>query len=178
MIYQCYFKQDQETMLFQSPVYQGFGLEPEINSSIFVHCPELENPMTRLQLCEYACLLWHWRNPGRNPDPWIGTTSYRQLDKSKTVFYDPEKITRITENNKIASWGIMNLISSDKIPLTLSQHSDILHPGFNKFIEHVFLKFSHKVPDGWNTQTAGIFANYWALNLELLTHLWNFHGHL
>ncbi len=174
MIYQCYFNKSQKTNLFQSPVYQGFGLEPEVNPDIFIRCPELEDPVVRLQLCEYACFLWHWRNPDANPDSWFGTTSYRQLDKFDNVFHNPKAIIRVTEKNSIASWGIRNLVTTDKVPITLAQHTDSCHPGMNKFIAHVFSNYSLELPDDWYAETKGVFANYWAMNRELFHSFMNF----
>ena len=174
MIYQCYFDKNQETNLFQSRVYQGFGLEPEVNPDIFMRCPELEDPVVRLKLCEYACFLWHWRNPDANPDFWFGTTSYRQLDKSGSIFHNPKVIIRHTKYNRIASWGIRNLVNKDNAPITLAQHADYLRPGMNKFIDHVLSKFSINIPDNWYIETQGVFANYWAMNRELFHSFMNF----
>ena len=38
MIYQCYFRKDQP--LFGEEPYESFGLEPEVNESLFSNCPE------------------------------------------------------------------------------------------------------------------------------------------
>ena len=81
MIFQCYFKEDQT--LFEEEPYKPFGVEPEVNDFLFSNCPELESSFNRLQLTEYSSYLWHWRN--KSDLKWIGSTSYRQLDKFKQI---------------------------------------------------------------------------------------------
>jgi len=70
MIHQCYFAEAQRVRLFQTPVYCGFGLEPEVNPDLARNCPELQEARNRPLLCEYAALLHLWRNPELDPDPW------------------------------------------------------------------------------------------------------------
>ena len=105
MIHQCYFAEAQRARLFQKPVYRGFGLEPEVNPELARNCPELQEARNRPLLCEYAALLHLWRNPELDPDPWIGFSSYRQLDKFPTVFQSHQQIDRLLEGCDIVGWG-------------------------------------------------------------------------
>src|SRR5579884_2078674 len=85
MIHQCYFDESQRARLFRSPLYRGFGVDSSVNPGLAKNCPELADPADQALLCEYAAMLHLWRNPDLDPDPWIGFTSYRQLDKFPTV---------------------------------------------------------------------------------------------
>jgi hypothetical protein len=56
MILQCYFKREQESRLFRSGLYLGFGLEPDVNPA-FEGCPELADQNVRTALVEYGAML-------------------------------------------------------------------------------------------------------------------------
>lgn len=164
MIYQCYFKKEQEPLLFKQHPYIGFGLEPEVNSELFLNCPELESKSTRLHLTEYACFLWHWRNPDRDSSNWFGTTSYRQLDKTKFMFHDSFVIEKLAKENSIAAWGVYELLNARGDRISIHRQSEVCHPGINEFMNIALEANGKKIPDLYNTSFVGAFANYWVMN--------------
>src|SRR5947209_19783424 len=104
MIHQCYFAATQRGELLDSPVYQGFGLEPEVNPQLIRNCPELEDAKTRQALVEYAAMLHLWRNPQEDPDAWIGFTSYRQRDKSPVIFTSRQQVEQALAGADVLGW--------------------------------------------------------------------------
>jgi len=191
MIYQCYPKEEHRKKLFKQGAYKGFGLEPSVNSSLTLNCPELQDPVTRMQLTEYACFLWHWRNPGQDKDAWFGTTSFRQLEKFPLIFSSKKEVSELVKTHGIVGWGEYdcytvttkpspdmikqyNLNPKDlpetgafAIPATLKMQADICHPGLSEYVEFMLRKFGHEVPEGWDKETRGFFANYWVMTKEL-----------
>jgi hypothetical protein len=172
MIYQCYpFVQD-SIKLFPNEPYRGFGLEPESNKLLSLNCPELEDPATRLQLTEYACLLWHWRNPGYDTDFWIGTTSIRQLNKFAHVFKTKQEVRDLVNRHSVVAWGEYAMVTphpedqSINDPITLAQSTEICHPGLNRFMSQALGEFDYSIPAEWFRSTSGFFANYWVMNKE------------
>jgi hypothetical protein len=174
MIYQCYFKKGQEEKIFKTPVYSGFGLEPEVNSNLFLNCSELKEEKIRLQLTEYACFLWHWRNPTINPDSWFGTTSYRQLDKTPFIFKDKNLIETQTEKNIILGWGFYDLVDRKGNSISLAKQAEVCHPGINDFIQEAFNQKNLTIPKEYYTQTIGLFANYWVMSNKMFDDYMNF----
>lgn len=191
MIYQCYPKKEHRDMLFKEEPYEGFGLEFEVNKRLGKNCPELEIAKNRMQLTEYACFLWYWRNPEHDTDSWFGTTSYRQLDKFSHKFESKKEIEDLLEDNPIVGWGEYQILAGTKKPsdkilssigvsredfpkdgtlvkiATLKEQADICHKGLNEYIEFMLPKFGHKIPEGWYKKTSGFFANYWVMKKEL-----------
>src|SRR5437588_820896 len=107
MIYQCYFAPTQREKLFASPVYRGLGLEPDVNPELTRNCPELEGAKNRTALVEYGAMLHLWRNPPEDRDPWIGFTSYRQVDKfpQSPVFASAQQISELLNGTDVVGWG-------------------------------------------------------------------------
>src|SRR5260221_12024440 len=105
MIHQCYFAEPQRARLFTSPVYRGFGLYTSVNPDIARNCPELADPKNQPLLSEYAAMLHLWRNPELDPDPWIGFTSYRQLDKFPTILNTRQEIENLLAQFDVVGWG-------------------------------------------------------------------------
>lgn len=172
MIYQCYFRKDQESKIFKLNPYIGFGLEPEVNPNLFSNCPELESPFNRLQLTEYASFLWLWRN--NKVTDWVGSTSYRQLDKFNHKFTSVSQIENYLKKHDILAWGQYNLCNGRGKSISLKIQADVCHPGLNEFIDLVLSKFNLKIPLGWNSQTSGFFANYWVMKKLLFEDFMNF----
>ncbi len=162
MIYQCYAKNKHKKNLFSSSVYEPFGLEPGVNAKLFENCQELKDPFSRMQLTEYACFLWHWRNKA-NPDAWFGTTSHNQLKKFETVFKNKSQVTELCVKHEVLGWGRYLMLDARRNPISLKDHTDICHPGLSQYIEEVFQRFGHRVPDLWRTSPVGFFANYWVM---------------
>jgi len=161
MIYQCYFKKEQEGKLFKSDIYKGFGLEPSVNPAITLNCPELEDPQVRLNLTEYAAFFHIWKNNvyTYDSDWWMGFTSYRQLDKTPVVFECKEMFERLLKMNAgFCGWGFY-AVSRD-----LSSQAEHCHPNINKFIKDIFSQVGIEVPKRFYTDKVGIFANYWAMD--------------
>jgi hypothetical protein len=174
MIYQCYFKEDQKEKLFINNPYKEFGLEPEVNNTLFLNCPELEDKNIRLQLTEYACFLWHWRNPSDNPDSWFGTTSYRQLDKTKFKFNNSKLMEKYLNKDNIISWGVYAMRNKYGNPISLAKHTDVCHPNLVKTLNAGLNHFNYKIPDAFFITDVGIFANYWVLQKEEFYKFMNF----
>ena len=198
MIYQCYPKKEHQSKLFTEEPYKGFGLEFPVNKRIAKNCPELETMTNRLQLTEYACFLWHWRNPSYDTDSWFGTTSYRQLEKFPHIFKSKKEIEELLVDTPILAWGEYRLIAGTRDPspdflaslnvaasdvpegsllareATLREQCDICHHGLNEYIEFMLPKFGHSVPDGWYKECTGFFANYWVMNKDLFNDFMEF----
>lgn len=173
MIYQCYFKKDQESNLFKTSIYKGFGLEPIVNKSILLNCPELENEKNRLALTEYAAFLNIWRNDvyKLDADWWIGFTSYRQLDKSPVIFDSKETFERCLKIAQgFCGWGFYEMSKNT------SFQAEHCHPNINKFIEDVFSSLNIKIPNRFYTDKVALFANYWAMDkhkfIDYVTWSW------
>lgn len=165
MIYQCYFKKDHEEFLFDSDVYKGFGLEPDVNPTITKNCPELEDPINRLNLVEYAAFLNIYRNDvfKFDDDDWIGFTSYRQTLKTPIMFSN-KKLFRdllMSVGNGFCGWGYYRTHSN------ASQQSEICHPNINSFIKETLDHFNIKLPDRFYKDQYILFANYWAMRKEM-----------
>lgn len=165
MIYQLYFRKDQESRLFKSHTYKGFGLEPEVNAKITNNCPELNNASLRLGLVEYAAFLNIYRNNvfTLDEDSWIGFTSYRQLDKSPIIFNDKKLFEHLLMStvDKFCGWGFY------KVRHNASIQAEICHPNINSFIEQTLNYFSIKIPDRFYTDKYILFANYWAMKKDM-----------
>lgn len=174
MIYQCYFKPGQESRLFPQEPYAGFGLVPEVNPRITENCPELADPAVRQHLSEYACFLWHWRNPGENPDDWFGTTSYRQLDKSPFIFYDPQLPADLTRGEQVVGWGFYQMVDRWQAPIPVALQAELCHPGINAFTEMVLRHFGHAMPAAYYAESTGLFASYWVMNRRLFDDFMRF----
>tara|TARA_R100001594_G_scaffold133871_1_gene174760 strand:- start:239 stop:964 length:726 start_codon:yes stop_codon:yes gene_type:complete len=174
MIYQCYFKKDQEPDLFKNSCYEPFGLEPEVNKDLFLNCHELEEPFVRLQLTEYACFLWHWRNKDKCPNDWVGSTSFRQLDKFPHIFKDLEQVDSLVSEHGVVGWGEYDLLNRVGSPITLKKQTEVCHPGLNKYISDVLNMHGHTLPSNWDQHTSGFFANYWVMTRQLFDNFMEF----
>jgi hypothetical protein len=163
MIYQCFVTEEHKNNLFDSEVYEPFGLEPEVNERLLENCPELVDPFVRLQLTEYACLLWYWRNGG-NPNAWMGTTSHNQLKKFDTIFETKAEVSELCAEKKVVGWGRYLMQDARGNHMSLDIHTEICHPGLPAFIRDVFGRFGYSMPDAWYTTPVGFFANYWVMD--------------
>ena len=160
MIHQCYFLQAQATQLFTHEPYVPFGLEPEVNPTILDACPELRSKEVRLAVLEHAAFLWHWRNH-RDTDPWIGFTSYRQVEKQfPFIFESRAHVERELTRADIVSWGLV------KFAVTLSQQAELFHPGINEYMGRLFGAFGETIPREYHLFHGGGFANYWVMSWE------------
>lgn len=173
MIHQCYFRTSQRNVLFEHPPYKPFGLEPEVNADLFVDCPELRNPSMRLAILEYAAMLWHWRNPEADCDPWIGFTSYRQIEKGYRFEWESkEHVKEALIHHDLACWGHM------RFTVTLSQQAELFHPGLNEFMGRILGYYGVTVPRDFHTSHEGCFASYWVMTRTLFNEwmkwLWPF----
>lgn len=161
MIYQCYFNDSSKQRLFQEEPYVGFGLEPEVNSEITLNCPELEDPFNRLQLTEYGSFLWLWRN--NVDDSWVGSTSFRQLEKSLFKFKSKSQVDDLLRTHQVVGWGEFTMLDRARNPISLRKQADVCHPGLNDYMT----KLLGKLPDAWDDKCSGFFANYWVMPLNL-----------
>lgn len=150
----------------------GFGVEPEVNETLFNNCPELESKFNRLQLTEYASYLWHWRNETKLD--WIGSTSYRQLDKFKHKFKTVEEVETLLKDHDIVAWGEYILRNKFGMPMSLKTQAKICHPGLNEFMLMIFSKFNLEFPAEWGVRCTGFFANYWVMKKHLFDDFMKF----
>lgn len=167
MIHQCFFREDQAQQLFPAPPYRGFGLEPDVNPDLTRVCPELEHPAVRLALVEYAAMLYHWRNPDSDHDPWIGFTSYRQLTKSTFQFRDSAQVADLLQQAQLLSWGVWDLRRQRLHWLTgAAAQAEISSPLLHRFTVDVLARFDVKVPAAYFIGAAVPLANYWAMRRD------------
>ena len=166
MIYTCFFNQAQLKNVHRSPVYKQFGLEPEVNAEITRNCDELKDPIIRLQLTEYGCLLWHWRNKEMDNDFWFGITSHRQADKTNVFFDNDTQLVSICDQRNIATWGLCKMKDRQGKDISLAKQAEACHPGITQFIADIYAHFGDFIPEDWNHICQGIFANYWAMHKD------------
>ena len=170
MIYQCYFAPEQKRNLFNSAVYCGFGLEPEVNPRITGNYPELEDPAVRLALSEYAAFLYLWRNPPCDGDNWIGFTSYRQSAKTPFVFRSKQQVRRALWLHDAAGWGFRKVSRLRAEPWCgAAAQSEKAHPGIMKFLEILAGEFDFELPQRFFTDRYILYANYWVMRKTLFT---------
>ena len=174
MIYQCYPKKEHKKFIFEEEPYTAFGLELDVNKQLLLNCPELKDPYVRMQLTEYACFLWHWRNKDRCPNDWIGTTSFRQLDKFPHKFKSIEEVDSLVSDHGVVGWGEYDLVNKIGDPITLEEQTDICHPGLNGYMKDVLNLHGHSLPTEWGTTTSAFFANYWVMTRELFEDFMEF----
>ncbi len=164
MIHQCYFEESQRARLFPSPLYRGFGLYTTVNPDISRNCPELADPKHQPLLSEYAAMLHCWRNPELDPDPWIGFTSYRQLDKSPIVFDDRERLETVLAQCDILGWGFYQFVdAANRRPVSLAEQGERYHPGITSCLWRLLLMRHETLPEAYLTGTTGLFANFWVM---------------
>ncbi len=165
MIHQCYFEETQRQRLFTSPLYKGFGLYAEVNPDITRNCPDLEDESHVRQMSEYVAMLHLWRNPELDPDSWIGFTSYRQLDKSPTIFEDRRVIERHLAQADIVGFGWFECydVLSDRL-LMLAEQGERCHPGVNGALWRLLMLHNDLMPLNYLTATKGLFGNYWIMS--------------
>ncbi|MGF1583134.1 MAG: FkbM family methyltransferase [Gemmataceae bacterium] len=165
MIHQCYFDESQKARLFTNPVYRGFGVYSSVNPELTRNCPELENPKNQPMLSEYAAMLHIWRNPDVDPDPWIGFTSYRQLDKSATIIENREDIEQTLSQCDIIGWGPYAMFdATGKMPVTLAEQSEWTHQGLLMCLWKLLMMRGETLPPQFLTQNVGLFCNYWVMS--------------
>lgn len=158
MIYQLYYRREHEQRLFRLPLYRGLGLEPEVNPMIAHNCAELEDPRNRLQLVEYGGLLHLWRNEPDDGHDWIGTTSFRQSDKTGTLVNDRERVEFLLEGCDVVTWFWRIL------PVTLAAQAELCHPGINDYLELSLREAGREIPEQYWGEMAGVFAEYWLMH--------------
>jgi hypothetical protein len=163
VIYQCYFRRDQQPKLFSAGPYRGFGLEPDVNENLLRICPELADASTRLALCEYAAFLYFSRRLDEDSDEWIGFTSYRQLDKSHVVFESKLQVEALLEGVDMLAWHgcAVGSIRSRRLSGTAAQ-SELGH-GMHKFTLDMLRPFGIRLPKAYQTAPIAPYASYWIL---------------
>jgi hypothetical protein len=174
LIYQCYPAKEDKKNVFLENAYKGFGLEPEVNKLLTRNCPELSSAANRLQLTEYACLLWHWRNSNYDTDEWIGTTSIRQSNKFPHRFKNKQEISELLNKNPVIAWGQYTLHNQKGEFISLEKSTEVCHPGLTQYMRETLLRFGHELPKEWKTATTGFFANYWIMTKDLFEDFMSF----
>jgi hypothetical protein len=165
MIHQCYNEVPQRARLFDSPLYRGFGLYTAVNPCVGRNCPELDDPRVQQSLCEYGAMLHFWRNADADPDPWIGFTSYRQLDKFPTILTDRESLETRLARGDVAGWGFYAFAEArTRRPITLAEQGERCHPGMTSALWRVLLLRGDPLPRNYVNRCDGLFCNYWAMS--------------
>ncbi|MEH6552262.1 MAG: hypothetical protein V7744_19970 [Pseudomonadales bacterium] len=174
MIYQCYFQQNQRERLFQQDPYMGFGLEPEVNLTVTMNCPELSGRSGRMAMVEYGCFLHIWRNIDSYNDDWFGFTSYRQLEKTSFMFRSSAEVSAVLDGCDIAGWGWMDLNKTNQISDYLAStlkgpafQAEYYHPGMMIFLESLFCGQGQRLPQEFYSAEKALYANYWVMRREL-----------
>jgi FkbM family methyltransferase len=167
MIHQCYFEDAQRQRLFDSPLYRGFGLYTAVNPDIARRCPELEDPKNQPLLSEYAAMLHLWRNLELDPDPWIGFTSYRQLEKFPTVLGDRGEVERLLGEYDFIGWGCYQFMDArTNMPISMAEQGERAHPGVTLCLWRLLMMRGEPMPRNYLTTATGMFCNYWAMSKE------------
>ncbi|MHB8472060.1 MAG: hypothetical protein ACYDC8_04270 [Gammaproteobacteria bacterium] len=168
MIYQCYFKKEQEPRLFTKEPYRGFGLEPDVNPTLLNNCPELVDENTRLALVEYAAFLHIWRNLPFDNDDWIGFTSYRQTDKTNFIFKSKQQIEDAFLRHDLVAWHVLSVIGSRTHSLKgAAAQAEIYHPMLHEFTTSILGHFGIVIPKAYYFAQEVPYANYWAMSKTL-----------
>jgi len=167
MIHQCYFLADHQSRLFGHEPYRPFGLEPDTNPSLLVNCPELAAPDVRLALVEYGAMLHQWRNSDLDTDPWIGFTSYRQLDKSPVVFNSKDEVRELLDAADLVAWYVWD-VSRVRLGWLrgAAAQAELSSPRLHAFTNDVLRPFGITIPAAYFDGTEIPFANYWAMSRE------------
>ena len=164
MIYQCYHAPDNKQTLFNSPVYCGFGLEPDVNPNLANNCPELEDPAIRRALTEYSAMLHLWRNPSEDCDDWIGFTSYRQLMKTSFVFRSRFHVSRKLWRTSFAGWGFYKVGRYRFKGLSgAAAQAERAHPGIMALLERMADLFDFEISNRFYTDSRVLYCNYWVM---------------
>jgi len=166
VIYQCYHLNDQLKRCFENKsIYKPFGLEPEVNSNLFLNCPELKDSKVRLHLADFAAMLSLWRNPPQ--DNWIGFTSWRQTDKSNVIFKSNDEIEKLLETNDVLAW---KKYTFDR---TLASQAELRHPGITSFMVKMMMDLKEDIPPSYFELKTGFFADYWLMKKETFNSFMN-----
>lgn len=180
MIFQCYFKNEQQARLFSSGPYRGFGLEPAVNANLLNGCAELADERTRVALVEYGAMLHVWRNRTFCGDDWVGFTSYRQLDKSDFVFESKEQVEELLSGYDMLAWHVWSVrnirvrarrhiwligpVRTRRLQGTAAQ-AEYSHPLLHSFTVDVLKHFGIVIPKLYQYAPEVPFANYWVLRV-------------
>lgn len=164
MIHQLFFQEDQRSRLFAGPLYRGLCINPALYPSITHNCPELKDPRNQPLLSEYCGMLYCWRNPDVDPDPWIGFTSYRQFDKFPTVFEDRSTVEEGLHTHDIIGWGFYEFYDVEtRRRVSQAEHSERCHPGIMSSLWRLLLSRNETVPPAFLTDNLGLYCNYWIM---------------
>ncbi|MFO0899239.1 MAG: hypothetical protein U0836_17585 [Pirellulales bacterium] len=163
MIYQLYPNRACESQLLSSSLYQGFGLNPAVNSALLRNCPELADDRWRTALAEYVAMLYLWRNPPLDEHRWIGFTSFRQFDKVRFQLLptDAGRIDELLDHYDVLGWGFL------RHELTIMQHAEYCHPGFSDCMRRLFSACGYSLPSSLDRDRVGLFCNYWIVSNEM-----------
>ncbi len=157
MIYQFYFAKNQENRLFKNPIYKSFGLTAEVNENI-KNIPILLDKAINKALVEFGGMLYLWQFPPDDNDDWIGFTSYRQLDKTWTIFHDANVIKTLLDKFDFITW--LNLWHGG---MSVMGYAEQEHPGINGYLQRSLWAVKTHMPHKIFTIERGCYASYWAM---------------
>lgn len=166
MIYQCYHRPEQLGVCFTHAPYRPFGVSIETNPLLYHNCDELRDHRAQKQLCEYAAMLWHFRNHATDTDDWIGFTSYRQPEKSSVVFYSADEIAPLARAG-VVSWREHSLHTDRMQPVSVDEFSEACHPGIGAAIRRLLAHHGRTLPEAYTFINVAPFCNYWAMSRAL-----------
>src|SRR5262249_50729223 len=147
--------------------YRGFGLYTAVNPDIGRKCPELADPAHQHALCEYGAMLHLWRNPELDTDPWIGFTSYRQLEKFPTILTDRRALEAALARADVAGWAFYEFVEAPSgRPISIAEHRERFHPGITSFLWQLLLARNETLPLDYLTSNTGLFCNYWVMSKQ------------
>ncbi len=112
-------------------------------------------------------MLHHWRNPTFDPDPWIGFTSYRQLDKSPAVFGTGDEVEAALSGADLVAWSVWDVSQVRTGWLRgVAAQSELSSPRLHSFTVDVLRAFSITLPQTYYEGFDIVFANYWAMSRD------------
>lgn len=165
MIHQCYFAETQRAQLFSSPVYRGCAISSEINPDLTRNCPELPDRKSQNLLGEYSAMLYLWRNPELDADPWIGFTSYRQLDKSPTIFQTRDEVEAALASFDVVGWGgARHFDALTGRPISMAEQGERFHPGLIACLYKLLMSRDETFPREYLVENTGLYCNYWVMS--------------
>jgi hypothetical protein len=152
MIYQCYFRAEQQKHLCQLPLYKSIGISPEINPQL-----SLDGKLCRL-LCEGVAMLELYKRPPNDGHDWIGLSSWRDYQKRDYRFNSSDLIEHWLEKfNGIAWYQMREPYDS------LAHHGEDRIPGVTSFMLKMSVDMKLPIPHQYFTSPQAAWCNYWIL---------------
>jgi hypothetical protein len=112
-------------------------------------------------------LLHLWRNPELDTDPWIGFTSYDQLEKFPMTLADRQEVESVLSSADVVGWGGYSFVDAiSGRPVTVAEQAERFLPGFNSSLMRLIMLLNDPLPQSYFLATTGLFCNYWVMSKE------------